>query len=304
MSHSHSHDHDPRDNPARYLWLSLGAAVTTIALKLLAWQLTGSVGLMSDALESFVNLAGAGFALWMVVIARRPADREHPFGHGKAEYFSSGFEGILILGAALAIAWSATLRFIDPTPLETLDWGLALATLASLVNLLVARSLFRAATRHRSAALEGDARHLMTDVWTSAGVLVGLAIAGLTDLLWLDPLVAVLVAANIAREAVRLIKKSGHGLLDTALPADELAALDAVLSRFAAPDIHIEHIKTRRAGHLAYMTAHILVPGDWTVARAHALTDALEDALTAALPHLVATLHIEPRPIMVNPPAP
>jgi cation diffusion facilitator family transporter len=290
MSGTHTHE----SSPANYLWLSIGAAVATIALKLTAWQLTGSVGLMSDALESFVNLAGAGFALWMVVVSRRPADPEHPFGHGKAEYFSSGFEGILILGAAVAIAWSAVLRFVHPTPLESLDWGLALASFASVINFAVARSLFAAAKRHRSMALDGDARHLMTDVWTSAGVLVGLAIAGFTDVLWLDPLVAILVALNIAREAIRLIRASGHGLLDQSLPAEEIAEVERVVREFTSASVRLDNIRTRRSGYQSFMNATLVVPGDWSVAKAHVLADELESALSSALPHLRCVLHIEP----------
>jgi len=293
MSHAHTPT-SPKDSPTRYLWLSIGAAVATIALKLTAWQLTDSVGLMSDALESFVNLAGAGFALWMVVVARRPADPEHPFGHGKAEYFSSGFEGILILGAAVAIAWSAIDRFINPTPLESLGVGLVLATLASVINFAVARSLFGAAKRHRSMALEGDARHLMTDVWTSAGVIVGLVIAGVTNVAWLDPLVALFVAANIAREAIRLIGASGHGLLDHALPPAELAQLERIIATFTSTATRIAAVRTRLSGHQSFMTATLLVPGDWSVTRAHALADELETALTHALPHLRCVIHIEP----------
>lgn len=283
-----------RSSPERYLWLSIAAALTTIGLKVTAALITDSVGLLSDALESFVNLAGAGFALWMLTLSRKPADPEHPFGHGKAEYFSSGFEGLLILGAAFAIAWSAVMRFLEPTPLASLDWGLGLATLASLVNLVVARSLATAAKTHRSVALEADAKHLMTDVVTSVGVLIGILLVALTDALWLDPLVAVLVALNIAREGFRLVRTSTHGLLDTALPDDELALVTGTLGRFTTQDVRVEAIRTRRAGHAAFMTATLVVPGDWSVARAHALADELERALAAALPHIMPVLHIEP----------
>ena len=283
-------------SPAFYMWLSIAAALTTIALKLTAWQLTDSVGLMSDALESFVNLAGAVFALWMVTVARTPPDAEHPFGHGKAEYFSSGFEGVLILGAAGFIAFSAIKRFIFPEPLLALDVGLLLGTLASLVNFAVARVLFRAGKRLRSMALEGDARHLMTDVWTSAGVLAGLGVAGLTGLSWLDPVLALLVAANIAREAVRLIRESAHGLLDTALPSEELAQIqsivDTVLAR--AKGASLSEVRTHRAGHGSFLTAKLLVPGDWPVSRAHDLSDELEGELGKVLAHLSVVLHIEP----------
>lgn len=281
-------------SPERYLWLSLAAAVTTIALKVTAALVTDSVGLLSDALESFVNLAGAGFALWMLIVSRRPPDAEHPFGHGKAEYFSSGFEGLLIFGAAIAIGWSAVLRLVSPTPLAALDLGLALATAASLVNLLVARTLARAAIRHRSVALDADARHLMTDVWTSVGVVVGVLAVALTDVLWLDPIIAIAVALNIAREGFRLVRQSTDGLLDRALPDDELAAVHQTLSHFTSAEVHLDGVRTRRAGHAAFMTAIVTVPGDWSVARAHDLADEIETALRQALPHLTPVLHIEP----------
>lgn len=285
----------PIGSPEKYLWLSIAAAVTTIALKVTAALITDSVGLLSDALESFVNLAGAGFALWMVIVSRRPPDAEHPFGHGKAEYFSSGFEGLLIFGAAVAIGWSAVHRLLSPTPLESVDFGLALATLASLVNLFVARALKQAAKRHRSVALDADSRHLMTDVWTSVGVILGVLAVSLTELLWLDPVIAIAVALNIAREAYRLVKASTDGLLDSALPEEELALLMESIAT-CHPDAKVEHIRTRRAGHAAFMTATLLVPGDWTVARAHELADELEASLKTALPHLTPVLHIEPRP--------
>jgi cation diffusion facilitator family transporter len=281
--------------PTAYLKLSVAAAVATIALKLTAWQLTDSVGLMSDALESFVNLAGAGFALWMVAIARTPPDPGHPFGHSKAEYFSSGFEGLLILGAAVAIALSAAERFASPRPLLALDLGLVLASGASAINFAVARVLHKAAKRHRSIALDGDARHLMTDVWTSLGVLVGLGVAGLTGLPWLDPLLALLVAANIAREAIRLIRESGEGLLDAALPAADLALIDATLDAFTSAEIAFVEVRTHRAGHSSFLTAKLLVPGHWTVDQAHMLSDRVEAALASKLPHLGAVFHVEPR---------
>lgn len=291
---SSPHPEPSATSPERYLWLSLAAAVTTIALKVTAALITDSVGLLSDALESFVNLAGAGFALWMLIVSRRPPDAEHPFGHGKAEYFSSGFEGLLIFGAAIAIGWSAVLRLVSPAPLASLDLGLALATAASLVNLFVARTLSRAATRHRSVALDADARHLMTDVWTSVGVILGVLAVALTDLAWLDPVIAIAVALNIAREGFRLVRQSTDGLLDRSLPDDELAAVQQTLSRFASPVVHIDGVRTRRAGHAAFMTAIVTVPGDWSVARAHDLADEIEAALRQSLPHLTPVLHIEP----------
>lgn len=226
----------PWMTPARLMAVSVGVAVLTIALKTWAWWITGSVGLLSDAMESFVNLAAATFGLWMVTVAARPADAEHPFGHSKAEYFSSGFEGILILGAAAAIVWASLPRFWNPQPLEQLGWGLALSVGSSGLNGLLAWLMLRASRQHGSIALEADARHLLTDVWTSAGVVIGLLLAGATGWLWVDPLVAIGVALNIVREGAHLIWRSSQGLMDAAAEPDVQAQVDAVLARFAPPD--------------------------------------------------------------------
>ena len=301
--------------PARLMAVSVVVALTTIALKTLAWQLTGSVGLLSDALESFVNLAAAVFGLWMVTVAARPADEDHPFGHSKAEYFSSGFEGILILGAAAAIVWAALPRFWHPQPLEQLGWGMALSIASSVLNGLLAWIMLRASQRHRSIALEADAKHLLTDVWTSAGVVVGLVLAGVTGWLWLDPLVAIGVALNILREGGRLIWRSSQGLMDAAAEPQVQAKVDAVLAGFAplpggdasegarapgqtpagsAGAVRIDHVLSRRAGQRHFLSLHMHLPADWTLGRAAALRAQVEQALLGAVPGLQVSIQLLP----------
>src|SRR6186713_3131118 len=230
------------------LRLSVAVAVLTIVMKTAAWWITGSVGLLSDALESFVNLASALFAVAMVTIAQRPADADHPFGHTKAEYFSSGFEGLLIAGAAVAIIWAAARRLLAPQPIESLGWGLSLTIASSLLNWALAHRMMIGARAHRSIALEADARHLYTDVWTSGGVVLGLVIVHLTGWLVLDPLIAIAVALNILREGGRLAWRSIEGLMDTAVESDVRAEIDRTLARFTHTTIRFDHIVTRRAG--------------------------------------------------------
>ena len=288
-----------RFGPRAMLRLSIGVALLTILLKGWAGWLTGSMGLISDAMESVVNLASAVFALAMVTIAARPADDGHPYGHHKAEYFSSAFEGMLILGAALAIAWAAVRRLLAPQPIEQLGWGLALLVGSSALNALMAWSLFRAARAHRSIALEADARHLVTDVWTSAGVLVGLVAVHYTGWLWLDPVLALGVALNIVREGGRLVWRSSQGLMDEALEPDALAALQATLARFAArpgdgAQLRFDDIATRRAGQRRFADLHMHAPGHWSLQRAAALRDALEQALLQAVPGLRVTIQLLP----------
>lgn len=277
-----------------FLWLSAGAAVATITLKSLAWWLTGSVGLLSDALESFVNLAGAVFALTMVSIASRPADDDHPYGHHKAEYFSSGFEGVLILGAALAIIAAAVDRWMHPRPLDTLGLGLVLSVAASVLNGVLSIAMRRAAARHRSIALEADARHLMTDVWTSAGVVAGLLAVMATGWLWLDPLLAILVALNILREAWHLVARSVAGLMDHALEPELQQRIEATLAQFSHPTIRFDHVVTRRAGQRAFVDLHMHMPSSWSLGRAAALRTTVEQALGAAVPGLRASIQLLP----------
>ena len=280
--------------PRRLLLVSAVVAVVTIALKALAWQLTGSVGLLSDALESFVNLASALFALVMVTVAQAPPDEDHPYGHHKAEYFSSGFEGILIIGAAVGIFWAASHRLLNPEPLEQVGWGLGLAVASSALNGLLAWVMFQAARAHRSIALEADARHLVTDVWTSAGVVVGLSLAAVTGWLWLDGLVAMGVALNILREGVSLLRRSSQGLMDEALEPEVQAEILRTLEGFAHATIRFDHLTTRKAGQRRFVDLHMHMPADWTLRRASALRTSVEQALMAAVPGLRATIQLLP----------
>jgi cation diffusion facilitator family transporter len=278
-----------------YLKLSVAAAVATIGLKTAAWWLTGSVGLLSDALESLVNLAGAVFALAMVTIAARPPDDDHPYGHHKAEYFSSGFEGVLIIVAALGIAWAAVDRWRHPQPLEALNLGLALSVVSSALNGVLAWGMLKTARQHHSVALEADARHLVTDVWTSAGVVAGLIGVGLTSWLWLDPLLALLVAANILREGVSLMRQSTEGLMDTALDAEHQRAIDQVLAGFANPaSVRFDHLTTRRAGARRFVDLHMHMPPGWTLRHAAEQRTAVEQALMKAVPGLRASIQLLP----------
>lgn len=280
------------------LRVSVAVALVTIVLKGAAGYVTNSMGLISDAMESFVNLASAMFALAMVTIAARPADEDHPYGHHKAEYFSSGFEGILIIGAALAIGWAAIVRLMSPQPIEQLGWGLALSIVSSMLNAALAVAMFRAARAHRSIALEADGRHLVTDVWTSAAVVVGIVAVHFTGWLWLDPLLALGVALNIVREGAHLVWRSSQGLMDQALDAPSLAAMNEALARFAArPDgaaLRFDDIATRSAGRRRFADLHMHVPGEWSLQRAAGLRDALEQALMEAVPGLRVTIQLLP----------
>nr|WP_297354316.1 cation diffusion facilitator family transporter [uncultured Caldimonas sp.] len=282
-----------------YLKLSVVAAVATIALKTAAWWFTGSVGLLSDAMESFVNLAAAVFALAMVTIAQAPADDDHPFGHNKAEYFSSGFEGLLIFGAALAIIWAAVQRLFEPQPLEALGLGVGLSVLSSVINGGVAWLLLRAARRHDSIALEADGRHLMTDVWTSIGVAGGILLVPVTGWLWLDAALAIAVALNIAREAWSLMRRSVDGLMDRALNEMEREAIDQVLQRLADGDVRFDDLRTRRAAGAKFCQLHMHVPGSWSLDLAAARREEVERSLMLAVRGLRVTIellptHVEP----------
>jgi cation diffusion facilitator family transporter len=278
----------------RFAWLSVAAAVATIALKLGAYLLTHSVGLLSDALESVVNLAGALMALAMLVVAARPPDEDHAYGHGKAEYFSSVLEGTLILAAAVSIGVAAVGRLLEPRALEQIGLGLGVSVVASLLNLAVAVVLLRAGRRHRSIALEANARHLLTDVWTSAGVVAGVGAVALTGWQRLDPVVALLVAGNIVRTGIGLVRRSVSGLMDAALPAGEVEALRAVLARYAESGARFHALRTRRAGPRRFVSVHVLVPGDWTVARGHQLLERIEADIRAALDNASVLTHLEP----------
>ncbi|HEY0823021.1 MAG TPA: cation diffusion facilitator family transporter [Ramlibacter sp.] len=280
--------------PEVLLRWSVAVAAVTIVLKTLAWWLTGSVGLLSDAMESIVNLAGAAFARRMVRIAMRPADDDHPYGHHKAEYFSAGFEGLLIFVAAAGILWAAVLRLMEPQPLQQLGIGLALSVVSSAINGALAWTMLQSSRTHRSMALEGDARHLITDVWTSAGVIVGVGLAAATGWLWLDPVVAIAVAANILREGAHLMWKSSQGLMDRALEPEVLAEIDRTLEQFRHPTIRFDHVSTRRSGSRRFVDLHMHMPANWTLGRAAALRTTVEQALMSAVPGLRATIQLLP----------
>lgn len=279
----------------RYAWLSIATALATILLKGVAWHLTGSVGLLSDALESFVNLAGALMALAMLSLAATPADENHAYGHGKAEYFSSAFEGFLILLAAVSIAYAAAQRLLSPQPLEAVGVGLAVSVTASVLNLLTARILMGVGRQYQSITLEADAHHLLTDVWTSAGVIVGVGLVWLTGWLWLDPLIALLVAANIVWTGWQLLRRSAAGLMDVSLPAAQRAVIEALLDTYRDKGLDFHALRTRQAGTRAFVTLHVLVPGGWTVQQGHDWSERIEADIRLALPHTHVTTHLEPR---------
>jgi cation diffusion facilitator family transporter len=278
----------------RYAWLSIAAALATIGLKTGAYLITGSVGLLSDALESLVNLAAAIMALAMLTVAARPADEEHAYGHDKAEYFSSGFEGALILVAAGSIILTAIPRLINPQPIEQVGLGLAISVVASLINFGVAMVLKRAGQRYNSITLEADSAHLMTDVWTSIGVLVAVGLVGLTGWVRLDPLIALAVAANIIWSGVHLLRRSALGLMDTALPEDQRHAVLSIQKRYSDQGIQFHALRTRESGARAFVSMHVLVPGDWTVHHGHALLEHVEADIRQALPRATVFTHLEP----------
>jgi cation diffusion facilitator family transporter len=277
-----------------YLKISIAVAVATIVLKFGAWWLTDSVSLLSDALESLVNLAGAMFALTMVTLAAQPPDEDHPYGHHKAEYFSSGFEGVLIFVAALAIIWAALHRLQSPQPIDAVGLGITLSVVSSAMNGVLAWAMLRKAHEHRSMALEADARHLITDVWTSAGVVIGIVAVVATGWLWLDPVVAILVALNILREGASLVRRSADGLMDRALEPEVQAQIDATLETFRHKAIRFDHLVTRRAGQRRFVDLHMHMPSSWTLGRAAAVRTSVEQALMSAVPGLRATIQLLP----------
>jgi cation diffusion facilitator family transporter len=286
---------DPKNRAflTRFAWLSIGAAILTIALKTVAYLLTGSVGLLSDALESLVNLAGALMALAMLTIAARPADEDHAYGHSKAEYFSSGVEGTLILIAAVSIVAAAIPRLITPRPLEQIGLGLAVSVGASLINLIVALILLRASKKYNSITLEANSKHLMTDVWTSAGVLVGVGLVAITGWQRLDPVVAILVAANIIWSGYRIVKMSALGLMDTALSVDEQNLVKNVLKPYTEKGMEYHALRTRQSGSRRFVSLHILVPGRWSVQRGHRLLENIEAEIRRVLSDVTIFTHLE-----------
>jgi cation diffusion facilitator family transporter len=279
----------------RFAWLSIAAAVVTISLKASAYLLTGSVGLLSDAAESVVNLVAAVVALIALRVAARPADENHHYGHGKAEYFSAGIEGLMIFVAAAVILVSAVDRFLHPSAIESVGIGLAISTVASVVNGAVGLLLIRAGRAHRSVTLTADGKHLITDVWTSVGVIIGVFLVALTGWQRLDPVVAALVGVNILVTGYRLVSQSVTSLLDAALPEEDLTRLTAVLDRLRTPDVDFAHLRTRESGQHRFVSLTLLVPGSWTVERAHDVADDVEAAIAADLTGTDVQTHIEPR---------
>lgn len=279
----------------RYAWLSIAAALATIVLKGWAWWLTGSVGLLSDALESFVNLAGAMMALAMLTLASRPADARHAHGHSKAEYFSSAFEGLLIFIAALAIAYAAIERLLNPRPLEAIGVGVAVSVVASLINLVTSQILMDVGRKYRSISLEADAHHLRTDVWTSAGVIVAVGLVWLTGWLWLDPVIALLVALNIIWTGWKLLHRSTAGLMDASLPKEDLCAIEDLLETYRQQGLDFHALRTRQAGARAFISLHVLVPGAWTVQQAHDWSERIEADIRKCVPQAHVTTHLEPQ---------
>lgn len=278
---------------------SIVVALATIALKTGAWAITGSVALLSDAMESLVNLAAAMFGFAMVTVAARPADDDHPYGHHKAEYFSSGFEGILIIVAALGIGWLAVNRLLSPAPIEEVGWGLALSVASSALNGALAWLMLQSARAHRSKALEADARHLLTDVWTTGGVIVGVGAVAVTGWWWLDPVVAIAVALNIVKEGVHLMWESSQGLMDEAVEPEVQAQIQEVLDGFThEPDgrsiLRFDHVVTRKAGQRRFVDLHMHMPAHWSLGRAAALRASVEQALMAEVPGLRATISLLP----------
>ncbi len=284
-----------RETLTRYAWLSIAAAGLTISLKAVAYLLTGSVGLLSDAIESVVNLLAAIMALSMLTIAARPPDESHTYGHGKAEYFSSNLEGVLIIVAAAGIAFAAVERIIHPREVEQVGIGLTVSVIASLVNFVVARILLRAGKKYHSITLEADAHHLMTDVWTSAGVVFAVLAVSLTGWTLLDPLIALAMAVNIIYTGIGLIRRSIAGLMDAALSPAEMQAVEDVLAEYRAEfSIDFHALRTRQAGARQFISVHVLVPGAWTVHDAHHVAEDIETDLRAAVPNAVAFTHLEP----------
>ncbi len=289
----------PAWSPRTLMWASVVVAIMTITLKTLAWWITDSVGLLSDAMESLVNLASAIFGLVMVTVAARPADEEHPYGHHKAEYFSSGFEGILIIVAAIGIIWAASHRIFEPQPIEQVGLGLALSVGSSVLNGLLAWVMFDAAKTHRSIALEADAKHLVTDVWTSVGVVIGIGLVSITGWLWLDALVAIGVALNILKEGFHLIWRSSQGLMDEAVEQEVIVQINTTLEGFAhqrndVSIIRFDHVTTRKAGQRRFVDLHMHMPASWTLGRAAALRTSVEQALMSAVPGLRASIQLLP----------
>ncbi len=285
----------PKKSLSRYAWLSIAAAVATISLKGGAYFYTNSVGILSDALESLVNLVAAFLALWMIKVAERPPDEDHEFGHNKAEYFSSAVEGMLILAAAVGIVYAAINRLINPVPLESLGFGVAVSLVATAINLAVGIILIRAGKENNSIVLEADGNHLLTDVWTTVGILFALMIVWLTGWITADPIAAIIVSIGIGFTGIRLLRKSVTGLMDTTLESGELEKVEAVLEEFKeSRGVDFHALRSRRSGQKNFIYFHLLVPDEWTVKKGHQLAHVIEDKILEAVPESAVFIHLEP----------
>lgn len=278
-----------------YAWLSVGTAVVTILLKSAAFALTGSVGLLSDAIEGFINLTAASVVLVTLKVVERPPDETHEYGHDKAEYFSSGIEGTLILVASAGILWTSARRFLDPQPIEQAGIGLAIAIIASIINLVVGQIVLRAGKRYDSITLEADGQHLMSDVWTSAAVVVGVSAAVLTGIDRLDPLIAMIIGLKIGWEGVKIFRRSASGLMDAPIAVEEREKVVAILEGHADEGIRWHALRSRQSGGRRFISVHILVPADWSVQQAHDLSEQLEAEVAQAINRATLFTHIEPQ---------
>ena len=283
-----------RRSLTKYAWLSVGAAVLTFSIKLVAAYLSGSVGLLSDAMEAVVNLVAASIALVILKIVEQPPDEGHPYGHDKAEYFSSGIESTLIIIASLTILYTGIRGLLDPKPLEQVGLGLALAVGASAINLLVGQIMIRAGTKNDSITLEANGRHLMTDVWTSVGVVVGVSLAVVTGLRWLDPLIAIAVGLHIGWEGLKIFRRSVGGLMDSPISEEERRAVEAVLNQSGADGVEWHALRTRQSGARRFIEVHVLVPGAWTVQESHDLAENLEVGIREKIHYSTVMVHVEP----------
>ncbi len=283
-----------RSGLTRYAWLSVLTAIVIILLKVSAYLLTGSIGFLSDALESGANIVAAVITLAALTVAARPPDREHAFGHSKAEYLSSGAEGTLILVAAVVIAVQAVQRLLAPQPLEQVGLGVGVSAVAAAINFGVARVLLRAGKRHRSAALTADAHHLLTDVWTSLGVIIAVVLVGLTGWLWLDPIIGLLVALQIILTGLKLVRGAINGLLDVSLPSEEVAQVVSILEGYGPRGVGYHALRTRQAGAQRFVSFHLLVPGSWSVQQGHELLEEIERDIRRQLEPVNVLGHIEP----------
>jgi cation diffusion facilitator family transporter len=279
----------------RYAWLSVGAAVVTILMKSAAYLLTGSVGILSDAIEGFINLAAAGVVLVTLKVIERPPDETHEYGHDKAEYFSSGIEGTLIMIASASILWAGARRFLDPQPIEQVGLGLTVAIAASMINLIVGQILLRTGKRYDSITLEADGHHLMTDVWTSFAVVAGVAAAALTGIERLDPIIAMAIGLKIGWEGIKIFRRSVHGLMDTPIAPEEREKVEAILDAHSDGGVRWHALRSRQSGGRRFISVHILVPGSWTVQQAHNLSESLEKEVAEAINRATLFTHFEPQ---------